>query len=347
MLAGRHLRRADLLSIVEQARQGQGGQQPGQGVWDLLYQAHLVRRANFGRGVKLCSIVPGKLGNCSEDCKWCAQSSHSVSGALQPGRATIDEICRAAAEARESGAANIGIVNSGRKPSTRDINEVIAAAERIAEENGGKIGVCVSLGETSDNQFKKLSASSITRYHHNLETSRRFFPNMVTSHTYDDKLRTLRSARQAGLSICCGGLFGLGETWEDRIDLAIAIRNDIQPDVVPLNFLVPIPGTPLAAIEPMSPMEILQVIAVFRLVLPRVDLKVAAGRETNLRDLQSWIFLAGATSFMVGKYLTTAGQAIERDLKMLDDLGLAIVSEFKSEFKQDTSHSKNTKHYQS
>ncbi len=322
VLEGQLLSRPILLSLVEKIDLA------GQGPWDILYQAHIVRQENFGREVRLCSIVPGKLGNCSEDCKWCAQSAQAANGTVKPIRTSTDEICQAATNAQKLGSANIGIVNSGKKPTDRDIEEVILAAEKIAAQQGGKIGICASLGETSDNQFRRLAASPVKRYHNNLETSRRFFSTLVTTHTYDDKLKTLRSARQAGFDICSGGLFGLGETWEDRIDLALTLRDEVQPDVVPLNFLVPIAGTPLASSVPMTPMEILLVIAIFRLALPNVDIKIAGGRDSNLRDLQSLIFFAGATSFMIGNYLTTAGQTPERDLKMLDDLGLTIVTEF-------------------
>lgn len=321
VLAGLELDRPILLSLIDQASRV--------GPWDIIYQANLVRTANFGRGVRLCAIVPGKLGNCSEDCKWCAQSAHSTPGTVESVRTSTDEIAQAASNARQLGAANIGIVNSGKNPSDIDIEAVVTAAEKISLEHGDEIEICASLGTASDNQFEKLAASPVKRYHNNLETSRKFFPNLVTSHTYDDKLKTLKSARNAGLDICSGGLFGLGETWDDRIDLAMTLRDEIQPDIVPLNFLVPMQGTPLEKTTPMPPMEILLVITIFRLILPSVDLKIAGGRVSNLRDLQSWIFFAGATSCMIGDYLTTAGQAPERDLQMLRDLGLTIVANFK------------------
>jgi len=319
-LAGERFSRDELLSIAAQAQQ--------RGGWNLLYQGHLVRQANFGRGVRLCAIVPGKLGNCTEDCRWCAQSACSAPGVTEPKRTSLDEICSAADEAAELGATNIGIVNSGKKPAQRDIDDVLAAANRVDQDENTQIELCASLGEMSDNQLAQLSASPIKRYHHNLETSRRFFPQMVTTHTYDEKLRTLRLARQAGLSICSGGLFGLGETWEDRIDLALTLRDEVSPDVVPLNFLVPIPGTTLKNAKPLAPLEILRIIAMYRIIMPDIDLKVAGGRETNLGDMQSWIFFAGATSIMVGKYLTTAGQSAGRDMKMIKNMGLHVVEQF-------------------
>ncbi|MBN1554579.1 MAG: biotin synthase BioB [Phycisphaerae bacterium] len=295
-------------------------------LWDLLSRAHRIRVSRFGRAVRLCSIVPGKLGGCRGDCRWCAQSSHVTAGGLEKvTRTPLAEIVSEARVAASVGAANIGIVNSGLRPSRRDLADVIHAAEEISKATQDRIGVCASLGELTVEQAQMLADSrEIRRYHHNLETSRRFFPSMVSNHTYDAKLQTLQAAKSAGLAICCGGLFGLGETWEDRIDLALTLRDEIQPDVVPLNFLVPIPRTPLANQIPLQPLEILAIIAIFRLILPDADIKVAGGREKNLRDMQGWMFYAGATSCMIGNYLTTAGQSPEQDLQMIQSLDWEI-----------------------
>jgi biotin synthase len=239
---------------------------------------------------------------------------------------SVEDIAQAAENARARGASHIGIVNSGRGPTPEDLEIVLEAAKKIDRRQGGAIGVCASLGELPPRQAEKLAESPLVRYHHNLETSRRFFPKMVGSHDYDSKLSTLKAAKQAGLSLCSGGLFGLGETWEDRIDLAVTLRDEVQPDVVPLNFLCPIPSTPLEHVQPLTPLEILTIIAVFRLALPWVDLKIAGGRA-NLRTLQSWAFYAGATSCMIGNYLTTIGRSPEEDLQMFRDLDLEVVSE--------------------
>jgi biotin synthase len=207
---------------------------------------------------------------------------------------------------------------------------VVAAASEIRERHGGEIYICASLGELTPQQANRLAEAGVTRYNHNLESSRRFYPNVVSSHSYDDRLATLAAARQAGIGLCCGGIFGLGETWEDRVDLALTLREQVGPKIVPLNFLSPIPGTPMEHATPLTPPEILAIIAIFRLALPAVDLKVAGGRETNLRSLQSWIFHAGATSIITsvtGKYLTTPNQGAAADLQMIRDLGLEIVSE--------------------
>ena len=316
-LGGEPLDRAEALLLVEQGRR-----RPH----ELLYWAHRVREANFASAVKLCSIVPGKLGGCSEDCSWCAQSSACAAG-TPPTRTGAEEILAAAHQAARQGACSFGIVNSGRRPSRRDIAEVTAACRKIRDELGESIEICASLGEIAAGQAAALAAAGIVRYNHNLETSRRFYGRVVSTHGYDDRLGSLAAAREAGMSLCCGGIFGLGESWDDRVDLALTLRDEVHPDVVPLNFLHPIPGTPLEKARPLAPMEILSIIAVFRLVLPRVDLKVAGGREVNLRDMQSWIFHAGATSCLIGNYLTTQGRPAEEDLQMIADLGLAVVKE--------------------
>jgi biotin synthase len=187
--------------------------------------------------------------------------------------------------------------------------------------------LCASLGELTDDQAKALAAAGITRYNHNLETSRRFFGHVVSTHSYDDRLATLEAAKRAGLELCCGGIFGMGETWQDRIDLAVTLRDRVGPRIVPMNFLNPIPGTPLANTQPLAAIEVLVIVAVFRLAMPTTDLMIAGGRESNLRSLQSWVFHAGATSCISGNYLTTEGQPAAADLTMLADLGMRVVDE--------------------
>jgi len=320
VLAGQALDRRQALTAAER-----GAEHPH----ELLYWAHRVRTDRFGRRVRLCGIVPGKLGGCSEDCKWCAQSARHASSPAPVERTSPDDIRSAADRARRDRAASLGIVNSGRKPTEADLRAVEQAARQIAGADP-EIRLCASLGELTDAQAARLAETGIRRYNHNLETSRRMFARMVTTHTYDDRLATLASARRAGMDLCCGGLFGLGETWADRVDLALTLRDDVRPEIVPLNFLHPIPDTPLARAEPLGPMEILRIIAVFRLVLPEVDLKIAGGREANLRGMQAWMFYAGGTSCIVGNYLTTRGRSSAEDLRMIEDLGLEIVDDLRA-----------------
>jgi biotin synthase len=314
-MEGRRLGRDDLLALAEHSRED---------LHDLIYWAWQVRLSRFGRRVRLCSIIAGKLGGCGENCKWCAQPATI---AAKPQYATTGQILQTAQAARDRHAAGIGIVNSGRRPNQAELQTVIDAAGEIRRLHGQAVYVCASLGELTPDQATRLAAAGVQRYNHNLESSRRFYPNVVGSHSYDDRLATLATARGAGMKLCCGGIFGLGETWADRVDLAMTLRDEVGPEIVPLNFLHPIAGTPMEDVAPLAPTEILVIIAVFRLAMPDVDLKIAGGRECNLRGLQSWIFHAGATSIITGGYLTTPGQGSDADLQMIQDLGLEIVSD--------------------
>ncbi|MCL2330390.1 MAG: biotin synthase BioB, partial [Phycisphaerae bacterium] len=205
--------------------------------------------------------------------------------------------------------------------SDAEVEEWGPVLQRIRKE--GRITVCGSFGVLSADQAQKLAKFGMQRYNHNLQTSRRFFPNIISTHSYDDRLATLRHVKNAGISVCCGALFGMGETWADRIDLAFELR-ELDVDVVPINFLIPIDGTPLAGSELLDPLECLKIIALYRFCLPQKEIKIAGGRETCLRDLQSWIFFAGASSFMIGNYLTTCGRPAADDRQMVRDGGLEL-----------------------
>ncbi|MBI5725902.1 MAG: biotin synthase BioB [Planctomycetes bacterium] len=308
--------------------------------YKLIGMANEVRGRHFGRAVRLCSIVPGKLGACGEDCKWCAQSArHAAKGGkpvTAPSVTPSEEIVKAARTAACSGVGSLGIINSGRRPSDAEVERVVKAVQMIAEkaaaggvdEFDSQFGVCASLGAINADQAQRLAKAGILRYHHNLETSRAFFPKMVGTHGYQERLDTLKAARQAGMKICCGGIFGVGESWTDRVDLILTLRDEVGPDCVPLNFLHPIAGTPLAGATPLPPLECLCIIALFRLAMPKTDLLIGGGRVSNLRDMQSWVFFAGATTLMTGDYLTTSGRPAKQDIQMIRDLGLEIVKQF-------------------
>ena len=320
VLEGGLLGRDEALSLVNRGRDDPQ---------ELFYWAHRIRAARFGKDVKLCAIIAGRLGGCGEDCRWCAQSARqALAGQAEgPKYADPQTILSAAERAASNLAATFGIVNSGRRPTLKEFQDVLEALRLVRASLGGAIGLCASLGELDDDQACQLAQAGVQCYNHNLETSRRLYPQLVSTHSYDDRLRTLAAAREAGLKLCCGGIFGMGETWEDRLDLALLLRDEVRPAVVPLNFLHPIAGTLLEGAKPLDPMEILQTIAVFRFLLPDADLLIAGGREANLRDLQSWMFYAGATSAIVGDYLTTRGRAAQDDLRMISDLGLRVVAE--------------------
>jgi biotin synthase len=292
---------------------------------DLLYWADKIRQKFFGDKIKLCSIVPGRLGGCNQDCAFCAQSvRYDTHVDKKPQVLTDAEILDAAAVAKKNGIPNFGIVYSGRAITEDELTRIERLITKITGEMG--LGMCASLGIINAQQAQRLAAAGLKRYNHNLETSQRHFADIVTTHKYADRISTIQAAQSANLGICAGGIFGTGETQADRIDMALELRS-LGVDTVPMNFLHPIEGTPLGNIQTLQPKEILTIIALYRFILPKVNLKIAGGRVLNLRDLQSWIFKAGATSILTGNYLTTAGRAVEKDLQMLNDLGLEVEHE--------------------
>lgn len=291
----------------------------GDELYDLFYWANKIRIRFVGRQVKFCSIVTGKVGACSEDCGYCSQSKHHTTH-VSPEKMSVEQMAAAADEALKNGASSFGIVNSGRGPTDRELDWMEPFFKKTAEE--GEVRPCATLGELTEDQAKRLKGMGVQRINHNLETSERFFSNVVSTHSYADRKRTIKIAKEAGLSICSGGIFGMGEVWQDRLDVAFELR-ELGADVVPINFLNAIQGTPLyEKTTPLEPLEALQIIAVYRFILPDRELKIAGGREKILRDMQSWIFFAGGSSFLIGNYLTTFGRSPKDDHQMLKDLGL-------------------------
>ncbi len=286
--------------------------------FDLLYWANKIREKFFGSEIKICSIVPGRLGGCNQDCKFCAQSAKYETGFDQVRTLTDAEILDAAGQVKSSGVGNFGIVYSGRTISDTELTRLEGLIEQIRDMG---LKVCASLGVITTHQAQRLARAGLTGYNHNLETSENHFPSIVTTHDYCDRAETIKAAKHAGLRICAGGIFGIGENDEDRIDMAIQLR-ELGVDIVPMNFLHPIEGTPLGQANTLEPGEILTIIALYRFILPQITLKIAGGRVLNLRDMQSWIFYAGANAILSGNYLTTSGRAVEEDMRMLSDLGL-------------------------
>jgi len=314
LLAGGHLREDEALRLAAL---------PVEVIPDLLFLANRVRRKNFGDKVEFCSIVNAKSGRCSEDCRFCAQSAKYRTGAPSYPLMPLDDLVDAAGEAAKLGGDAVGLVTSGRGLSDTEFDTVCRAI-RVASSRW-RVALCASLGSLDASRARRLRDAGVRRYHHNLETSERHFPALCTTHTYADRVRTVRAAAEAGMEVCCGGIFGTGETIRDRIELAFALR-ELAVDSVPLNFLHPVGGTPLSDLPPLEPMEILRTIALFRIILPDTPIKVAGGREHNLRDLQSWIFHAGATGVLIGDYLTTRGRKPLDDARMVRDLGLVCQS---------------------
>lgn len=285
----------------------------------LLGATNALREKFFGNRVSLCAIVNARSGMCGEDCVFCAQSSrHSVDVPVYPMMSTDAISCRWKL-AGGVGAHRVGIVTSGRSAGKGELKTVLDVCELWKSTSGPR--ACASLGEISMENAVTLKRAGLSRYHHNLETSERFFPFLCSTHRWADRVKTVRAAKDAGLAVCSGGIFGAGEEWEDRVDLAVALR-ELEVDSVPINFLTPVKGTPLESRKPLLAEEALRIIAIFRFILPRTEIRVAGGRELVLGEKQEMIFSAGANAFMVGDYLTTKGRKVEDDLEMIARAGL-------------------------
>ncbi|NOY74195.1 MAG: biotin synthase BioB [Kiritimatiellaeota bacterium] len=292
----------------------------GASLMELLRRSDQARRVAFGNKIETCSIVNAKSGNCPEDCKFCPQSSHSTSLIDKYPLISSNELVDAAKLAEKSGSASFGIVTSGRSINTeKERGVLLEAVERIAENTD--FPPCASLGLADEDFLKALKDAGLKRYHHNLETAESFYSEICTTRDYRDNIATIKAAKLAGLKVCSGCLFGLGETPAQRVELLEALRS-LEVDSVPINFLNPLDGTPIKdGVEQLSPIDCLKAIAVARLMMPTTTIRVCGGREHNLRDMQSWIFAAGANGVMIGSYLTTGGRRIEDDMRMIEDAG--------------------------
>jgi biotin synthase len=290
-------------------------------IFDLLAWANRIREHFKGNKIHLCSIVNIKAGGCSEDCRFCAQSASYDTNSPRHGLLEREEVLTAAKEAKANGVTALGLVAAWR--GLEEGPALDQLCERLAElKQGGQARPDASLGIIKNQKVAdRLRESGLECYNHNLETSRRFFPQICTTHTYQERVQTIKHLKKAGIKICSGGILGMGETREDRCELAFALK-ELGAHIVPMNFLNPIAGTPFGQREPLAPLEILKSIACFRFILPKQEITVAGGRTVNLRDLQSLIFMAGASGLMVGNYLTTPNQPVEKDLQMIKDLGL-------------------------
>lgn len=293
-------------------------------IFDLLSCANRVREHFKGDKIHLCSIVNVKAGGCPENCRFCAQSALCQTDAPRYGLIDSGAVQTAADEARTNEVAALGLVAAWRGLEEGPVlDEVCRQFETMRAS--GKVRPDASLGMIKSQAVAdRLKQAGVACYNHNLETSRRFFPEVCTTHTYEERVRTLQLLKNAGIKLCSGGILGMGETREDRCELAFSLK-EAGADIIPINILNPIAGTPFEGREPLPPFEVLKTIACFRFVLPRQEIMVAGGRSVNLRDLQPLIFLAGANALMVGNYLTTMNQPVEKDLQMLKDLGLEPV----------------------
>ncbi len=294
----------------------------GKNIFSLLNAANTIREKFKGEKIDLCSVINAKSGRCPEDCRFCSQSTHYKTTVQIHPLVESEEIIKAARRARSMGADKFGIVISGRSiPGPKELNLICEALRTLSVEVD--IGRCASLGTLTKETAQTLKDAGLESYHHNLETAESFFESICTTHKFSERVNTIRIAKEAGFKVCCGGIFGLGETWKQRIELALMLR-ELDVDSVPLNILSPIPGTPLENARPIPPLEILKIIAIYRFILPTKDIRVCGGREVSLRDLQSFIFLAGANGTMIGNYLTTTGRDPREDIQMIKDLGLTL-----------------------
>jgi biotin synthase len=285
---------------------------------DLLLVSSKIRKKYKGNKVKVCSIINAKSGQCSENCKFCAQSAFNKTDVKVYPLVDTEKIKEISTKALDN-VGCFGIVSSGNSLNDKELEKLCEMFKQ--HKKVSHIGV--SIGRISDESFKKLKEAGIKKMHHNLETSENFYPNICSTHSYKERVDTIKRAKNFGFEICSGGLFGIGESLKDRIDLAFTLK-EIGSDSVPMNFFMPIKGVALEHLSLMHPIEILKTIAIYRIILQTPDIMVCGGREMHLRDLQSWIFQAGANGMMTGGYLTTTGRDIITDRQMVKDLDMEL-----------------------
>ena len=284
---------------------------------ELIPQANKTRKKFIGDKMDLCSIVNAKSGRCSENCKFCAQSLKHNTGVPSYPLLDNEKILQSAIKAKEIGAERFGIVTSGRKPAGKDVDRIARAINDVRKKTG--LSVCASLGSMEKDTLRLLKDAGLSRYHHNIETSRGYYKNVVSTHTFEERLKTIENVKNTGLEACSGGILGMGEGWKDRFDMARTLKN-MDVDSVPVNFLIPIKGTPFESLQSISPYDAIRAICMFRLILKNKSIKIAAGRETILKDFQALGFLSGANGMLIGGYLTVKGRSVEEDHLLIKEI---------------------------
>ena len=292
----------------------------GSNLDELRLAANDLRTRFCGNSFDLCTIINGKSGSCSEDCKYCAQSVHYRTDIHEYPLMEAGTVLKEALYNEIKGVLRFSIVTSGRCLNDREVDMITEVYSTLSKNCS--MSLCASHGLLTFEQLKKLKASGVSRYHNNLETSRRYFPEVCTTHSYEDKIRTIKDAFKAGLDVCSGGIMGLGESVEDRIDMAIELRN-LGIRSVPINLLNPIKGTPTEGFPPITAGEAERIVATFRFILPDASIRMAGGRSL-LRDNGKSLFLSGANAAITGDMLTTSGTGISDDIKMLKGLGFEV-----------------------
>ena len=286
----------------------------------LCSGADRIRKHFKGDHVDLCSIINGRSGRCSENCKFCAQSAHHCTGIEEYPFLDEKKILAECLHNEERGVHRFSIVTAGRTLSDDDFEKAISAYKLM--DSKSSLELCASHGLLSQEQFDRLHSAGVRRYHANIETSRRNFPNICTTHTYEDKIECIRRAQKAGFEVCSGGIIGMGENWEDRIDMAVSL-SELGVKSIPINALMPIKGTPLENTERITAEDILRTVALFRYIVPEADIRLAAGRNL-MENCGAKAFLSGADATITGDMLTTSGNDIQGDIEMLNSMGFSM-----------------------
>lgn len=306
IIDGRRLTKEDNLNVLKEAP-----------LREICDGADRLREHFTGNRVDLCSIISGRNGSCSENCKFCAQSAHNHTGCEVYGLLDYEEIYALASSNEKAGVNRFAIVISGHGPSDDDFEKIIAIFKRLRREL--TIDLCASLGFLTQEQFDRLYDAGVRRYHNNIETSPGFFKQICTSHTFEDKVSNIRRAQKAGLSVCSGGIIGMGETMDDRIEMAFSL-SELGIKSIPVNTLIPIPGTPLQNLAALENDEIIRTIAIFKYINPEADIRLAAGRKL-IHGNGEEAFMSGASATITGDMLTTSGSTIKSDREMLERMG--------------------------
>lgn len=288
----------------------------------LFHGANELRKRFCGDGFELCTIMNIKSGKCPEDCKYCAQSSHYSTSALEYSLLKTEEIVKEALKNENQGIDRFSLVSSGRGINSKKELESLSGIYRELKANTKKIALCASHGIISVIQATELKKAGVATYHHNIETSKEHFQKLCTTHTYEDRIQTIENCKEAGLRVCSGCILGVGENRKDRLSIAFELKK-LGVNSVPINILTPIEGTPLGKTEPLSPMEILKTIAVFRYILPNIDIRYAGGR-LQLEEFEKVGFRAGVNSALTGDFLTTVGSSVEEDKENIREAGFNI-----------------------
>lgn len=309
IIAGKRLTRDDDLSFFETAN-----------LDELAEGANEIREKLCNNHVDLCTIINGRAGGCSENCKFCAQSAHSHTGCDRHGIVDPLEVLEDCKKREAAGVHAYSIVTAGRTVEGKDLDTLVETYQLLHENCN--LRLCASHGLVSPDAMRRFHEAGVTMYHANIETSKRNFPNICTTHTYEDKIKEIQIAKDAGMSVCSGGIIGMGETFDDRIDMAVSLA-ELKVDSIPINALIPVPGTPLADVTPLTEDDIIRTIAMFRYINPTAYIRMAAGRN-YFGDGGRRVFSSGANATITGDMLTTVGNNTKQDMEMLNDMGFAV-----------------------